>query len=233
MGRSPNIGCYVALIGTLVGAPGSHAQQGEPFENDYFGFRVWVPAGFSVISPGGLASEPVVFGRSGTSDSTIEIFTFAVEPIDDVPSAQAEIATALREAFPELINMRETPMSHQGYPGLEVMAAMDAAEGFYHVVVWAMFASDRLYLISCSSYENRFLRDLPLFRQTLASFEVMTPGAQGSRWVIPTLGNALVPLPVLMLLVVAIIVGWLKIRRMAIARLESEGRWPPPPINVG
>jgi hypothetical protein len=53
------------------------------------------------------------------------------------------------------------------------MATLDIGDTYFHVIQRCLFARGRIYFVTCASFEASFLQDLPVFRASLESIEIL------------------------------------------------------------
>jgi hypothetical protein len=91
----------------------------------------------------------------------------------DIDEVQEELARALVERFPTLRISQERRLVHRGHPAIEVTATLPVEDTYYHVIQRSLFARGRIFIITCASFEGSFIAELPVFRASLESVEIL------------------------------------------------------------
>jgi hypothetical protein len=144
---------------------------GEPFESARSHVRFRPPAGWHQAS-----EEPLEFWKADEYGPRIQIAMFPYELSDpsNIEDAQKELSYALTQQFPDLDIHNQRQLTHRGHPAIEVMATLEIGNTFYHVIQRCLFAEGRIYIITGASFEASFLEDLPVFRTSMDSVEVLS-----------------------------------------------------------
>lgn len=147
---------------------------GTPFVNERLHVRIRPPKGWHLANEGLTKEEPVEFWKDDAFGPRIQILSYAF-PVEmaDLGEAQKELSQTLLEQFPGLDIVEEKQLSHKGHPAIEVMATLEIEDTFYHVIQRCIFARARVYIITCASFESTFISDMPLFRASLDSIDIL------------------------------------------------------------
>jgi hypothetical protein len=169
-----NLSIWVLLSsGTLLQPV--DAPLGAAFENRRLHIRVQGPAGWRLVQDGSSEDEPIEFWKEGEGGPRIQIASFPYPLSDgaDIDEVQEELARALVERFPTLRVGQERRLVHQGHPAIEVTATLPVEDTYYHVIQRSLFARGRIFIITCASFEGSFIAELPVFRASLESVEIL------------------------------------------------------------
>jgi hypothetical protein len=196
---------------------------GEPFENRRLHIRIRPPAGWQMVSAGSSDNEPIEFWESDEGGPRLQITSYPY-PIPDgsqIEKVQAELRQALLQKFPDLRVDRESSLMHRGDPAIEVMATLAVEDTYYHVLQRCLFAHGRIFIITCASFESSFLSELPSFRASLDSVEVLEEifGSHASNG-----PSSLITSRTLGLSGFGFLLAGIFLRRLSIARLNRSGR---------
>lgn len=160
---------------TASGAPAQGDLLGEPFEHERFHLRFRPPAGWRLVNQSAFGNEPIEFWKSSEYGPRIQITAFPYELQDpsNLDLVQQELAAALTRQFPSLTIVQEKQLDHRGSPAVEVLATLAIDNTYYHVIQRCLFARGRIYIITGASFESTFLDELPTFRASLDSVEIL------------------------------------------------------------
>jgi hypothetical protein len=194
---------------------------GRPFVNERLHVRIRPPKGWLLAAKGLNKDEPVEFWKEDAYGPRIQILSYAF-PVEmtDLEEAQKELSQTLLEQFPGLDIVEEKQLSHKGHPAIEVMATLEIEDTFYHVIQRCIFARARVFIITCASFESTFISDMPLFRASLDSIEILgdiyDPNFAGGRR-----GHLVRPSALGAGLAVFLVAGFI-LRRFSAARLRNR-----------
>lgn len=148
---------------------------GSAFENRRLHIRVQGPAGWQLVHDGSSEGEPIEFWKEGKGGPRVQIasFPYPLSDSSEIDEAQEELARTLVEKFPGLRVAQEKRLVHQGHPAIEVTATIPVDDTFYHVIQRSLFARGRIFIITCASFESSFIAELPVFRASLESVEIL------------------------------------------------------------
>ena len=198
----------------------------ESYEHERLRFRVELPFGWRVVNPGSYGDEPFELWKSDADGPRIQIVALPFDLDDPVKTTvvQQELSTFLHSEFLDLTEIQEKAVTHKGYPAIEILARLTTTLGNYHIFQRSLFAQDRIYIITCASYDEMFQMELPLFRKTANSLELIDriydPLKDASR--------SLVTAPLAVLLLASTTIVGFVLRSVSITRLRRAGRWPLP-----
>jgi hypothetical protein len=128
-----------------------------------------------LVQDGSSEDEPIEFWKEGEAGPRIQIasFPYPLSDSSDIDEVQEELARALVERFPTLRVGQERRLVHQGHPAIEVTATLPVEDTYYHVIQRSLFARGRIFIITCASFEGSFIAELPVFRASLESVEIL------------------------------------------------------------
>ena len=171
----PNLSIWVLLWSWTVSQAADAPILGAVFENRRLHIRVQGPAGWRLVQDGSSEDEPIEFWKEGEGGPRIQIasFPYPLSDSSDIDEVQEELARALVERFPNLRVGQERRLVHQGHPAIEVTATLPVEDTYYHVIQRSLFARGRIFIITCASFEGSFIAELPVFRASLESVEIL------------------------------------------------------------
>ncbi len=163
-----------------------------------------------MANAGLTSNEPVEFWKDDEYGPRIQINSFVSDfaAPSDINQAQRKASRSLSQQFPDLEVVQETKLVHEGNPAIEVMAVVKTDNNNYHVIQRCIFARERVFVITCAAFESSFLAELPTFRQSMNSIEIL-----GDR------GPLIRPATYAALLVGFVASGFI-LRRISLARLK-------------
>jgi hypothetical protein len=147
----------------------------ERFLNERLRISVRPPKGWHLANEGLQGTEPVEFWKTDQFGPRIQVYSFPFE-LDDpsnLDETQRALARALLQQFPDLKIVNEKKLTHQGSPAIEVTATLEIGDTYYHVIQRCLFAEGRIHIITCASFESSFIYDLPLFRASMDSAQIL------------------------------------------------------------
>ena len=148
---------------------------GSAFENRRLHIRVKGPAGWRLVHDGSSEGEPIEFWKEGKGGPRVQIasFPYPLSDNSEIVEAQEELTRTLARKFPGLRVAQEKRLVYQGHPAIEVTATLPVDDTFYHVIQRSLFARGRIFIITCASFESSFIAELPAFRASLESVEIL------------------------------------------------------------
>ncbi len=170
-----NVSLWVLLWSWVLPPSADSPLLGATFENRRLHIRVNGPAGWHLVNDGSTEDEPIEFWKDGESGPRVQIvsFPYALSDASAIDEVQEELARALVETFPSLRVGQERRLVHRGHPAIEVTATLPVDDTYYHVIQRSLFARGRIFIITCASFESSFIAELPVFRASLESVEVL------------------------------------------------------------
>ncbi len=148
---------------------------GERFLNERLRISVRPPIGWHLANEGLTGVEPIEFWKTDQYGPRIQVYSFPFELDNpsDLDETQKELARALFQQFPDLQIVNEKQLTHHGSPAIEVTATLEIGDTYYHVIQRCLFAEGRIHIITCASFESSFIYDLPFFRASMDSVQVL------------------------------------------------------------
>jgi hypothetical protein len=153
----------------------------------------------------------------------IDSYPYELPESATLEDAQKELARALTGQNPDLEIIEERTLTHREYPAIEVMATLDVGDTYYHVLQRCLFARGRIYFVTCASFESSFLQDLPVFRASLESVEILGDIFDPEAGLTKT--GHLIKRHTAGLFAICLAVCAFTLRCISIARMKRMGKW--------
>jgi hypothetical protein len=200
--------------------------QGDPLGDRFLNERLRIsfrpPIGWHLANEGLKSADPIEFWKTDEYGPRIQIYSlpFELDGPSGLDETQRQLSRALLKQFPDLRIVDEIQITHNGHPAVEVTATLDIGDTYYHVIQRCLLAEGRIHIITCASFESTFIYDLPLFRASMDSVQIL--GAIYSPDQTHRVGGHLLQPSTLGLLAIGCFISGVVMRQISKARLKRK-----------